>query len=303
MKDNINTWMISSFLAANLLATGTFASTLCTSTSTYDDHKTTNSSQWDDGNGDEGYCALTPDSMLLKVYEFGLCTGASSPTDKSNCTTLFESAAGTTVDLAVGVSASLTDNISLIEGTYTNAYLVLSNVTSLKSIMEFDTPRTDFDGNTGKFCYTDGRSVDDDEDSIMTCSNSAAGATHSVETINFYDWQTGNHTSQVPNYQATVAGTSTTTDLYMIKSDGQLSGRFEDDFAIYGDQTLAQPVTISPSTTALDLGISVTNGVSFGFYEPGDNGQNGTGGCGLGTTDGCPGDSLFNGLKFVISAS
>ena len=169
--------------------------------------------------------------------------------------------------------------------------------------MEFDTPRTDFDGNTGKFCYTDGRSVDDDEDSIMTCSNSAAGATHSVETINFYDWQTGNHTSQVPNYQVTVAGTSTTTDLYMIKSDGQLSGRFEDDFAIYGDQTLAQPVTISPSTTALDLGISVTNGVSFGFYEPGDNGENGTGGCALGTTDGCPGDSLFNGLKFVISAS
>lgn len=294
MKDNINTWMVSSFLAANLLASGTFASTLCTSTSTYGDHETTDSSQWDDGDGDEGYCALTPDSILLKIYELGLCTGPSSPTNKSNCTTLFESAAGTTVDLAVGVSASLTDNISLIEGTYTNAYLIVSNVTSLKSIMEFDTPRTDFDGNTGKFCYTDGRSVDDDEDSIMTCSNSAAGATHSVETIKFFD-QTDNHTSQVPNYQATVAGTSTTTDLYMIKSDGQLSGSFEQDFAIYGDQTLAQPVTISPSTTALDLGISVTNGVSFGFY------RNGDGTCA--SLLGCPGDSLFNGLKFLISAN
>jgi len=290
--------MISSLIAATLLGSAAFAGTLCTSTSTFDDHKLTNSSQSD--SGDDGYCALTPDSILLKIYELGLCTGPSSPTNKSNCTTLFESAAGTTVDLAVGVSASLADNISLTEGTYTNAYLLLSNVTSLKSIMEFDTPRTDFDGNTGRFCYTDGRSVDDDEDSIMTCSNSAAGATHSVETINFYD-QANNHTSQLPNYQATVAGTLTTTDLYMIKTNGQLSTAFADDFAIYGDQTLSQPVTISPLTTALDLGISVTNGVSFGFYENGDNGQNGPGRCR--SLLGCPGDSLFNGLKFLISAN
>jgi len=39
------------------------------------------------------------------------------------------------------------------------------------------------------------------------------------------------------------------------------------------------------------------------YNKSGDNGENGTGGCALGTTDGCPGDSLFNGLKFVISAS
>lgn len=298
MRVNINAWMISSFIAATLLGSPAFAGTLCTSTSTFDDHKLTNSSQSD--SNDDGYCALTPESMLLKVYEFGLCTGASNPTNKSNCTTLFESSSGTTIDLGVGVTSSLIDDITLTEGTYTNAYLVLSNVTSLKSILEFDTPRTDFDGNTGRFCYTDGRSVDDDEDSIMTCSNSAAGATHSVETINFADWF-GNHLSEVPDYQATVAGTLTTTDLYMIKTNGQLSTAFADDFAIYGDQTLAQPVTISPSTTALDLGISVTNGISFGFYENGDNGENGTGGCA--SNLGCPGDALFNGLKFLISAN
>lgn len=292
MKVNINTWMVSSILAANLLASGTFASTLCTSTSTFDDHKTTNSSQWSEG--DEGYCALTPDSMLLKVYEFGLCTGASSPANKLNCTSLFESTAGTTVDLAVGVSASLTTGVTIPEGTYTNAYVIVSNETSLKSILEFDTPRTDYDGNTGTFCFTDGRSVDDDEDSIMTCSNSAAGATHSVETINFYDGL-GGHAAQVPNYQATVAGTLTTTDLYMIKANGQLSSAFADDFAIYGDQTLTQAVTISPSTTTIDLGISVTNGISFGFYENGDGSCN--------SATGCPGDALFNGLKFVISAN
>ena len=115
-----------------------------------------------------------------------------------------------------------------------------------------------------------------------------------METINFYDGL-GDHAAQVPNYQVTVAGTLTTTDLNMIKANGQLSTAFLDDFAIYGDQTLTQAVTISPSTTTIDLVISLTNGISFGFYE------NGNGSCNSAT--GSPCDALFNGLKFVISAN
>ena len=295
MKSNLKIWSCGSFVSAILMASGSLASTLCTATSTFNDHQGVNSSAWL-ADEESGYCALTPDSLLLKVYEFGLCTGASSPSDKSNCTSLFTSDTGKVVDLAVGVSASLANDISLPEGTYTNAYIVLSNETSLKATLEFDTSRTDFDGGSGKFCYTDGRSIDDDEPSIITCSNSPAGATHSVETISFYGDEHSEFANQIPNYPATVAGTQTTTDLYMIASDGQLSTGFDQDFAIYGDQTLAQPVTISgaSSITTLDLGISVTNGISFGFYKDGDFSCN--------SADGCPGDAYFNGLKFVILA-
>ena len=287
--------VILSFAVAVTLAKATVAGTACTASSKYSDHTGTDSATYSEF--EDGYCTITPNSMKVKIYEFGLCTGASSPSDKSACTTLFSSPTGTEIDLAVGLSATLTDDVSLAEGSYSNAYLVLSNVTSLKASHTFSSSRTDLDGNSGNICYTNGRSWDDpNTDSIMTCAASDA-AVHSVETIGFGDGA-GGHSDRVPNYTVTVAGTSVVTDLYMIDSSGILSTQFSDDFAIYGDQTLTAPVSITPTTSGLDLGISITNGIALGFDDPNAGGST----C-ADATNGCPSDALFMGLKFLVSSN
>jgi len=280
--------VILSFAVTVTLAKATVAGTACTASSKYSDHTGTDSATYSES--EDGYCTITPDSMKVKIYEFGLCTGASSPSDKSACTTLFSSPTGTEIDLAVGLSASLTDDVSLAEGSYSNAYLVLSNVTSLKASHTFSSSRTDLDGNSGNIFYTNGRSWDNNPNTIITCAASDA-AVHSVETIGFGDVENNVHADTVDDYTVSVGGTSVVTDLYMIDSSGTLSTAFADDFAIYGDQTLTTPVSITPTTSGLDLGISITNGIALGF--------DGT----CGDPNGCPTDALFMGLKFLVSSN
>ena len=100
------------------------------------------------------------------------------------------------------------------------------------------------------------------------------------------------------NYQVSVAGTNVVTDLYMVDSSGVLSTQFSDDFAIYGDQTLTAPVSITPTTSGLDVGISITNAIALGFMDPSDGDCEG----GIGTK-GCPDDALFMGFKFLVSSN
>ena len=273
-------------LAAVSLPATANAGQQCTENSTYNLHTGPNTSE---AGGADGYCSLDPISMLLTFYEFGLCTGPSSPSDKSSCISVFSSSEGRKVDLSVGFSGQLNSEVSLPEGTFTNAYVILSNETSLKASQQFASSRTDADGGTGVHCFTNGLSIDDGDD-IITCAGSP-DPQHSIETISL-GWLT--YSNMVLDYEAVIDGTTTITDLYMINSSGALSSDGQ-DFAIYADQTLAEPITISPTSQNIDLGISVTNGASLGFYENGDSG--------CADVNGCLGDALFNGMKILVTSN
>jgi len=233
------------------------AGTSCTATSTYDDHLDANDAA---ANGDDGYCLSTPSSLVLKIYEFAICTAEADPSDTSMCTKLFEKTAGEDFDLSVGASLSMADNLSIQEGTYTHAYVKVSKYTKLKSTLDFSPNKGfDMDGREGKFCFTNGDSIQETY-SIITCSDTAAPK-YSDETIRFSDNNTYNGT--ILNYEAVVGSTTIYTDLYMVDTDGAASTSFDDDFAIMGVQELSTAVTINPATTSLDVGFSVTNGMSL----------------------------------------
>ena len=236
------------------------AGTECTETSTYSDHTGVNSSSAD---GQDGYCSLDPISMLVTVYEFGLCTGPSSPSDKSLCAPMFQSDTGIEFDLSVGSSAPLISDVTLPEGVFTNAYIVLSNWFSINASHQFATARTDLYGGTGTYCFTNGLNMDDGDGNI-TCANTPS-PDHSAMRVRFYSG-VGAYGNTDLDYEVEIAGTTTITDLYMITSSGNLSSDGQ-DFAIYADQTLAQPVTISPETNNIDLGISVENGAMLNFLN------------------------------------
>jgi hypothetical protein len=269
------------------------ADTSCTAASTYSSHLDADD---DAANGEDGYCLSTPSSLVFKIYEFAICTAEPDPSDVSMCTKLFENASGEDFDLSVGANLSMAENLSLKEGIYTHAYLKVSKVTKLKSTLDFSpNTRFDLDGREGKFCFTDGRSIQNTY-SIITCADTAAPE-YSSETISLSQGNTYNGT--VLNYPAIVGSTTIYTDLYMVDSDGAASTSFSDDFAIFGAQELSAAVNINPDTTALDVGFSVTNGMSFGFIENGVS----EGGKTCNKADGCLNDALFDGLKFIVKAN
>lgn len=269
------------------------AGTSCTATSTYDDHLDAND---DAANGEDGYCLSTPSSLVLKLYEFAICTAEPDPSDTSMCKKLFDKAAGEDFDLSVGASLSMAENLSIEEGTYTHAYLKVSNDTKLKSTLDFSpNTRFDLDGREGKFCFTDGRSIQETY-SIITCADIAAPQ-YSEETIRLSD-DSNTYNGTVLNYPAVVGSTTVYTDLYMVDSDGAASTSFSDDFAIMGVQELSTAVTINPATTGLDVGFSVTNGMSFGFMQNGDS----EGGKTCNQAAGCLNDAVFDGIKFLVKA-
>ncbi|MDA7485122.1 hypothetical protein N9A56_07340 [Planktomarina temperata] len=269
------------------------ANSSCTATSTYGDHMGGNSAS----DENDGYCLSTPSSLVLKIYEFAICTSEPNPSNTSMCTKIFEKAAGEDFDLSAGASLSMADNLSIEEETYTHAYVTLSNVTTLKSTLDFSpNTRFDLDGREGKFCFTDGRKIKETY-SIITCANTAAPL-YSEETISLGDDSSPYYNGTIEDYPAVVGSTTILTDLYMLDVNGKPSQAYTDDFAIMGAQELSTAVTINAATTNLDIGFSVTNGMSFGFIENGDS----EGGQTCNQAAGCLNDAVFDGLKFLVKA-
>ena len=114
-----------------------------------------------------GSCQTTPDKFELTMYEMGLCTSdpisgsaGSKIWDKSTCVTTMIDSSGVTVDLAPGSSSSKTAALPSSEtrppaGTYTHAFILLSNVFGLKGSYTFSngtryysTPGIDQQDNT-----------------------------------------------------------------------------------------------------------------------------------------------------------
>lgn len=258
-----------------------FASNQCTSASNYFLHTGASAA-----NSDDGYCFQTPQEMNVKIYEFGLCKSAISPIDKSNCEPIYSSQTGNSFNLSVGSVASLMSNVNLPEGTYTHGYVVISNVTSIKTVISFAQARTDDRGNIGTVCFTDGRSIDN-SNSIISCGANDDAALPSVETIGLIG-PNNSYANTELSYTVIMNGEAVVSDLYMVDSTGALSSGAVNDFAIFGSQRLQSPVVVSPNTQQLDIGFTITDGVSIGFSNQGGGGT--------------PVDAAFEGIRFRFSA-
>lgn len=257
------------------------ASNRCTPTSTYLSHTGVSAA-----NSADGYCFQTPQEMNVKIYEFGLCKSAASPVDKRNCENIYYSQAGKSFNLSVGSVASLLSDVNLPEGTYTHGYVIISNVTSIKTVISFAQARTDDRGNVGTVCFTDGRSIDN-SNSIISCGADASAALPSVETIGLVG-PNDSYANTELNYTVVMNGETVTSDLYMLDSAGSLSNGAANDFAIFGSQRLKSPVVISPNTQQIDIGFAITDGVVIGFANQGSGGT--------------PFDAALEGIRFRFSA-
>ena len=254
----------------------------------------------------DGACYATPQSLTLKVHEFGLCKSSSSPSDKADCTTLFLSAAGRDMQMASGQSLSLMDQVSLEEGTYTHAYLVLNTFVKMETVLDFGTDpnnfRTDLQGRTGRYCFTNGQDYNTNPDDIVECSNSLTNLAEASETVGLGD--DNGYSNTLPGYQVSIGGVTVDMDLYMLDSSGELSTNDNDDFAIYASQALTNSVTVGQNTSNLDIAVAVSDSTEVTFSPANLGSFTVSGGVPVtcSNPDGCVYDMAWTGLQFVITA-
>ena len=132
------------------------------------------------------------------------------------------------------------------------------------------------------YCYTNGNSWDTPNiNSIMSCGDSASAATTSGETIGL------GPSYSIESYTVTMEGEQVVSNLYMTDADGTTKSTSEDTSKrILGSQILGNQVTVTPSTSNIDVSFVITDGVAVGMNINDE-----------------PYDAVFDGLKFKITAN
>ena len=263
------------------------------------------------------YCLVEPDVVIFKIHEIGVCTSAATPADRSSCTAVFTSAAGTSANLTGGSSIPLDAGISLSEGTYSHGYILVDNTYSMRFSHTFSTDRTNstgmqdkpgggqqgIRGTSGPTCFTNANAVGARTSVSCGANASAAGlstnteyflgntAPFSSDTKTFsVGGQPGALTSVwVLNSDQTQAGID-----YLLDNGGQPNGWISgstDRKYIFAVQSLASPMIISPDTVSINVTFNVTNSTAFDFLDPNDSG-----------CPGCVSAVNFEGMKFNFSS-
>lgn len=265
---------------------------------------------------DYAFCTHTPDSLMIGLFELGICTSNPTPEDISTCVMLFSDSTGTSFDLAAGRSIPLISTISIPEGVYTHAYVLMSTSFSLKGAFEFDTPRVASDGTSGPICFTNGPL--DEINQIfenISCGDSSA-AVYSDETLKVFTGSLGaaNTFNSLLSYSFPGIDGGSSNDLYQLNSDRELSLEVVYDGLdfvpmsgvdrpyIMISQRFPTSTTINADTQSIDLGVSVTNSMQIGFTS--DSGEPADGyNCSNLNGDGCVADAAFGGLAVRVTVT
>ena len=130
------------------------------------------------GAGD--YCFTEPSYYAVTVYEMGVCTSQpTAPTttsqfDGSSCQVVFQSTAGSLVEVQNGVTSALSGTITRPpNGTYTYAYMRLNNTFQIKGSVDFGAGHAVI---TNRYCTSPTVTTDNETGANGTCS-AASGAT------------------------------------------------------------------------------------------------------------------------------
>lgn len=233
--------------------------------------------------GSENGCSVTPDYAYLPVYRVGLCS--SVPTYENyltECTFLFNKTTATEVEVEKGQAFNMVDNITLTEGSYPAAVLLLGTTIGYKHTVNFTTSQDGWSdagtATSGKTCVSRAASgtVDDIGGSagggFYECGANTLTAGKFTEDEGAY-WD--NSTCSISG--GVVSRTSATSDYmdYTTSSgDGVvICGMLNESTHENGGngngttnatrqliiQTFANPLTISPTTSSMDFSLKLTD--------------------------------------------
>ncbi|MDA9534349.1 hypothetical protein N9Q71_01315 [Amylibacter sp.] len=239
-----------------------------------------------------GVCQVTPDVAMFPLLKIGLC--AEVPTYANyltNCKFLVEYAIQKKVQISKSTTVELKDSLTLDEGIYKAAVLVVGNTIGLKHSDYFHTSINGqeangsvFDVGPGKYCATRTAtgnldqfdSADDDTaalatdevdtlESFLICDDVAPTAGLYVEDKGAYEH---NDLCTLDSGSVVAPATLTTTNstvgkvqICALASDGTTPAQpGVQQLAI---QTLPTAVTINANTKSINLGFELTNMLQF----------------------------------------
>jgi len=256
-------------------------------------------------------CFKEVTTFKLKVYEFGLCTDYPTVADRSKCTELFKNTTG--FDLAISKNASLPlgGSVSLTEGIYTHAYIIVDNNTHLKSVHEFSAVRKDMASTPGegKFCYSNGTDRTENlklelTNVVVTCGATDASAANR-ETIMFSTGANAYRNFDIINFNNEGALSDTDagyTKLFALTAAQAASTAWANDHSILAGQKIT-PVTISTTTKGLNIAFTVTDNVSFNFIAHEAKIPSGSGSACNAASSFCISDVGWMGMQFVVTSN
>ena len=261
------------------------------------------------GTSDGRECFKDVISLKLEVYEFGLCTDFPTVADRSKCTELFKDPTGKDLNISKNASLPMGGDVTLEDGTYTHAYIIVDNNTKIKSVHEFSAARKDMAGGTGKFCYSNGTVRTEDTDLeltnvVVTCGATDASAANK-ETIKFDDESSPSGYKGSSLIDPLGGGETSTgyTKLYTLTAAGVASTAWDTDHSILAGQKIA-PVEVSVNTKGLNIAFTVTDSVSFNFIADGNKLPSDTGdACDAGTDKFCVSDVGWMGMNFLVTSN
>jgi len=230
--------------------------------------------------GDMNGCYVTPDVVYIPVYRVGLCS--SIPTYENyltECTFLFNSATAKEVEVVKNQAFNVADNITLTEGSYPASVLLLGTTIGYKHTVNFTISQNGWsDAGTatdGKTCVS--RTVSGNVDDIggsagggfYECGASSLTAGKFTENEGAYwdnsECEINSGVVSRPNSSAMEYTTSSGSAVmcgmanestHETGGDGNGGTNATRQLLI---QTFTNPVTISPTTSSLEIGLKVTD--------------------------------------------
>ena len=225
-----------------------------------------------DGGNSNDFCRLSAESMKLNLKYAGLCQSAPNETNfRSVCTAVYDNAAGRDVTITQDFSLPIEDNITLTEGLYSHAWIIVGNTVHYQASAEFDPPRIGKSGS-GSYCWTlngdtsPGPGAVSDAsprgDWLAECGASipeTIGTSYST-IVALLDFSRNVYTNTSSGTNASGNWNTILLDAAGVASDVNqygVSTRIATQMG--GSQTFTNPVLISPDTQNIDIGFRLEN--------------------------------------------
>lgn len=217
-------------------------------------------------------CEATPDFYEIVIYKMYLCTSAptipttSATVDLTNCSQVFNSAAGSTTNVSQGAAVDLTGTYTRPPtGTYTHGYAMMDNTFGITASIQIDGAMTGQAGGTGVYCRTVAGSGNHtstgshDDESICSATEVTAGKY--TETLTHFGgagepWERIAEADNINGTTASIKGILVDTNGHLAANEGEVD-------KLEGLVSFANAINVTSDTTSLTMSFNLGEGMSL----------------------------------------
>ena len=212
--------------------------------------------------GDGDYCMTEPDYYAVTIYEMGVCT--SNPTgptttstfDTSTCEVVFQSTAGSLVEVQNGVTSPLSGTITRPpNGTYTYGYIRLNNTFLIKGSVDFGSGHAVI---TNRYCTSPTATTDNETGANGSCS-ATSGATQGLVSTELTDFSGGDSSNTTSASVGDLTAYLLDTNQFLADSTETTQAGAE---GILGFQQFTSSIVLTDDTASMNAALTVSQGMT-----------------------------------------